>query len=85
MHSNKNLSADKFQLFNPATKRTGPCKVLEYNPQNQKVNLDFSDFAHLSNISNKFHSSLLKPFTPNDDIHFPDRKLNKPGPVEEYT
>ena len=83
MLSTKNLPADKFKLSKHSPKWTGPFKVLEYNPQNQNVTLDFSDFPDLSNISIKFHTSLLKPFTPNNDIHFPERKLNRPGPVEE--
>ena len=57
--------------------------MLKYNPQHENVRLDSSDFPELTNISNKVHSSLLKPFTPNDDIHFPERILNRPGPVVE--
>ena len=83
MLSTKNLPADKFKLCKLSPTWTGPFKVLEYNPQNQNVSLDFSDFPDPSDISNKFHTSLLKPFTPNDDIHFAERTLNRPGPVEE--
>ena len=83
MLSTKNRPADKFKLSKLSPKWTGRFKVLEYNPENQNVTLDFSDFPHLSNISNKFHTSLLKPFTHNDDIHVPERKLNRHGPVEE--
>ena len=83
MLSTKNPPADNFKLYKLSPKCTGPFKVLKYNPQNQNVTLDFSEFADLSNISNKFHTSLLKPFTPNDNIHFTERKLNTPGPVEE--
>ena len=79
----KNLLAHKFKLSKLSTKWTGPLKVLEYNHKNQNVSLDFSDFSDLSNISNKLHTSLLKPLPPNDDIHFPESKLNRPGPVEE--
>ena len=76
--------ANKFKLFKVSPTWTGPFQVREYNTHNHNVNLDFSDFPGLSNISNKFHTSLLKPFTPNDDIHFPAKKLNRPRPVEEH-
>ena len=83
MLATKNLGADKFKLYKLSPKCTGPFNILEYNLRNQNVTLDFSDFPELSNISNKFHTRLLKPFTHNDDIHIPVRKLNRPGAVEE--
>ena len=83
MLSTKNLPADKFKLSKLSPKWTGPFKVLKYDPQNQNVTLDVSDFSDLSNISNKFHNSLLKPCTPNDDIHFSERKLYRPATGEE--
>ena len=83
MLSTKYLPADKFKLYKLSPKWTGPFKVLQYNHQNQNITLDLSDFPDISKISNKFHSSLLKPFTRNDDIHFPARELNGPGSVEE--
>ena len=83
MFSTKNFPADTFKVHKLSLKCTGPVKVLEYNPQNQNVGLDFSDFAEFRNISNKFHTSLLPPFTPNDDLHLSERKLNSPGLVEE--
>ena len=81
--STKNLPADKFKLSKLSPTWAGPFKMLEYNHRNQNVTLDFTDFPEFSNISNKFHTSLLKPFTPNDDIHFSERKLNRPGTVEK--
>ena len=83
MLSTKHVPADKFKLSKLSTKWTGPLQVLQYNPQDQNVSLTFSDFPELSNISNKFYSSLLKPCTPYDDIHFPERELNRPCLVEE--
>ena len=83
MLSTKNLPVDNFTLSKLSPTWTGPFKVLEYNPENQNVTLYVSDFPDLSNISNKFHTSLLKHFTPNDDIHFTERKRNVPGPVTE--
>ena len=83
MLSTKKLPADKFKLSKLSPKCTGPFKVLKYNPPNQNVTLDFSDFPDLSNITNKFHTSLLKHYIPNDDIYFSERKLNRPGPVTE--
>ena len=83
MLSTKNLPADKFKVCKVSPKWTGTFKVLKYKHQNHNVTLDFSDLTELSNISNKFYTSLLKPFTPNDDIHFQQRKLNRPGTVED--
>ena len=83
MLSTKNLPADKFKLYKRSPKWTGTFQVLEYKSQNQNVTLDISDFSDLRNISNKFHTSLLKPFTPNNDIQFPERNLNRPSPVVE--
>ena len=83
MLSTKNLPVDKFQLYKLSPKWTGPFKVLQYNTTNQNVSLDYSHFPELSNIRNKLHTSLLKPFTPNDDIYFLARKQNRLEPVEE--
>ena len=83
MLSTNNLPADKFKLSNLSSKCTVRFIMLQYNSRNQNVNVDFSDFPELSNISTKFHTSLLKPFTRNDEIYLPESELNRPGPVEE--
>ena len=83
MLSSRDLPADKLKLSKLSTKWTGPSNVLQYNPQNQNVTVDFTDLPDLIHISNKLHTSLLKPFIRNDDIHFPQRQLHRPGPVEE--
>ena len=71
MLSTKNLPADEFKLSNLLPKWIGPLKGLQYNHRNQHVTLDFTDVPELSNIRNKFDTTLLKPFIPNDDIRFP--------------
>ena len=83
IHSTKKLRADKVKLSKQSPKWTGSFNVLKYNLQNHNVSHDFPHFPELSNISNKFHTSLRKPFTPNDDIHFPEIIQNRPGAVEE--
>ena len=83
MLSTKNLPVDKFKLSKLLSKLTGPCKVLEHNPGYQYLTLDFFDFPDFTNISNTFHISHYKHFPANDDIHVLERKLNRPGPVEE--
>ena len=83
MLSIKDFPAGKFKLYKLSPKWIGSFKVLEYNPRDQNVLFDFSDFPELSNISNKFHTSLLKPLTPNVHIHSSERKLNRPSPVED--
>ena len=83
MLSTKNLPAEKFKVSKLSPTWTGPCKVLECNAQNQNGSLDCCDFPELSNICNKFNSSLLKPFTLDDYIDFSERKLNRPAAVEE--
>jgi Chromo (CHRromatin Organisation MOdifier) domain len=47
------------------------------------------DLPNQPNIFPTFHTSLIKPFVDNDDIKFPGRSLEKPGPIvvdgtEEY-
>ena len=79
----KHLPADEFKLCEFTPKWTGPFKVPEYNPRNPNVKLDISDFPELSNICNKFHNSLLKPFKPNDNNPFTEWNLKRPGPVED--
>ena len=83
MLSTRNLPVDKFQPYKVSPEWTGPFKDLEYNPPHQNIIFNFSDFPELSNISTKFHTSLLEPFTPNNHVHFANRKLNQPGPVAE--
>ena len=84
MLSTKNLPVDKFKLSKFSTKWTGHSNMPEYNPQNQNVIFEFSYLLELSNISNMFHTTLLKPFTADDDIHLPQWKLNYAALVEEY-
>ena len=66
----KDLPTDKCKLFELSTKCTRPFTVLKYNAQNQIVTREFSHFLVLSNISNMLHTSSLKLFLPNDDLHF---------------
>ena len=48
----------------------------------EHTTLDLSELPDLQYFTNSFHTSLIKPYIPNNDIMFPTRKLNKPGTVE---
>jgi len=61
----------------------GPVPVIKANNIRQTYNLDLSDYPELSRITPTFHTSLIKPYQPNDDNKFPTRKLGQPGPVEK--
>jgi len=61
----------------------GPVPVIKANNIRQTYTLDLSDYPELSKIIPTFHTSLIKPYQPNDDNKFPTRKLGQPGPVEK--
>ena len=57
----------------------GPYIVTDVNPEASTVTLDT---PQTPNLFPTFHSSHVKPFKPNDDLKFPRRTINKPGPIE---
>jgi hypothetical protein len=64
----------------------GPYLVVDVNSESSTVTLDL---PNAPNTFPTFHTSLIKPFIPNDDTKYPKRTLEKPGPVvvdghEEY-
>jgi len=61
----------------------GPVPVTKANNTRQTYTLDLLDYPELSKIIPTFHTSLIKPYQPNDDNKFPTRKLEQPGPVRE--
>ncbi|KAJ3492390.1 hypothetical protein NLI96_g66 [Meripilus lineatus] len=56
----------------------GPYKVLRAYPDSSTYTLDLPPTMK---IFPTFHSSLLKPYLPNDDDLFPDRAHPQPGPI----
>ncbi|OJT04019.1 Transposon Tf2-7 polyprotein [Trametes pubescens] len=66
----------------------GPYTILHAHPDTSVYTLDLPPAMK---IFPTFHSSLLKPFRPNDDERYPSRAHPRPGPiitedgVEEYT
>ena len=61
----------------------GPVPVITANNIRQTYTLDLSEYPELSRIIPTFHTSLIKPYQPNNDNKFPTRKLGQPGPVEK--
>jgi len=61
----------------------GSVLVIRANNIRQTYTLDLSDYPKLSKITPTFHTSLIKPYQPNNDNKFPTRKLGQPGPVKE--
>ncbi len=54
----------------------GPFKILHAYPESSVYTLDLPDSMR---IFPTFHSSLLKPFVPNDSTLFPSRERPRPG------
>jgi len=61
----------------------GPVPIKKANNTGQTYTLDLSDYPKLSKITPTFHTSLIKPYQPNNDNKFPTRKLEQLGPVKE--
>jgi hypothetical protein len=57
----------------------GPYVVINTNENASTVTLDI---PNQPNIFPTFHTSLVKPFKDNDNIKFPSRTLDKPGPID---
>jgi len=60
----------------------GPFPITQVNKWKQSYHLDVSEYPELSRITPVFHTNLLKPYTPNDNIKFPSRSLKRPEAVE---
>jgi hypothetical protein len=56
----------------------GPYLVTNSFPETSTVTLDI---PHAPNIFPTFHTSHVKPFIPNDNLKFPSRTLERPGPI----
>ena len=57
----------------------GPYLVMDVNPNVSTVTLDI---PQMLNLFPTFHTSHVKPFKHNNDIKFPHRTIDKPGPIE---
>ena len=73
-------------------KRTGEQRVAKFMPHFDgpyivtDVNMEAStvtlDIPQTPNLFPTFHSSHVKPLKPNDNIKFPQRTIDKPGPIK---
>ena len=61
-------------------KWSGPFTVKKFFPETANICLDL---PHNWKIHNIFHTSLVKPYHPNDDMKFPGRSHKRPPPVPE--
>ena len=57
----------------------GPYIMTDVNMEASTITLDIPQTL---NLFPTFHSSHVKPFKPNDDIKFPWRTIDKPGPIK---
>ncbi|KAF8804576.1 hypothetical protein BYT27DRAFT_7009359, partial [Phlegmacium glaucopus] len=57
----------------------GPYLVTDVNNNTSTVTLDI---PQTPNLFPTFHTSHIKPFTPNDNLKFPNCTLHKPGPLD---
>jgi len=53
----------------------GPVPIIKTNNTRQTYTLALSDYPELSKIIPTFHTTLIKPYQPNNDNKFPTRKL----------
>jgi hypothetical protein len=72
--STVNLNLPKSRACKLAPKYIGPFRVTDANPGTSNYTLDLSDELKARNIHPNFHSSLLRPYEPNDDAIFPNRE-----------
>jgi hypothetical protein len=56
----------------------GPFEVIKAFPESSAYTLHLPE---VTKIFRTFHSSLLRPYMENDDILFPSRKFDRPGPI----
>ena len=61
----------------------GPFTILLANYKRNNYSLDLSSDPSLNLIYHTFHVSKVKPYVNNNSILFPQRQLEKPGPVSE--
>jgi hypothetical protein len=79
--STKNLP-ERYQNNKLTPRWFGPFTITNVYEWRQSYELDLSEYPDLLNISNCFHTSLIKPYRENLHDLFPTRTLAQPGPVE---
>jgi hypothetical protein len=57
----------------------GPYVVIDTHLEASTITLDM---PNAPNLFPTFHTSHVKPWNPNDDIKFPSRTIENPGPIE---
>ena len=71
--STKNLKLPKGRARKLLPKFLGPYKIAKAHPEASAYQLELPDELKARGIFPKFHASLLRPYTPNDDSLFPHR------------
>ena len=59
----------------------GPFKIIRAEPKTSNYKLELLPKVDFTSIHPNFHSSLLRPYHPNDPEQFPKREPPRPGPV----
>jgi Reverse transcriptase (RNA-dependent DNA polymerase)/RNase H-like domain found in reverse transcriptase/Integrase zinc binding domain/Chromo (CHRromatin Organisation MOdifier) domain/Retrotransposon gag protein len=59
----------------------GPFKIIRAEPETSNYKLELLPKVDFTSIHPNFHSSLLRPYHPNDPEQFPKREPPRPGPV----
>lgn len=84
--STKNFSLPKGVSRKFAMKFIGPCKIIRVISANTSYEIDLPADLRARGIHPVFHTSLLRPHVPNDDVRFPGRRqipVSDFGPVDE--
>ena len=71
--STKNLKLPKGRARKLLPKFLGPYKIVTAHPEASAYQLELPEELRARGVFPKFHASLLRPYTPNDDNLFPHR------------
>ena len=72
--STKNLTLPKGRAWKLVPKFIGPYKVIEAHNRASMVTLKLPPELTSRRITTTFHTSLIRPFVPNDEVHFPKKE-----------
>ena len=72
--STKNLALPKGRAWKTVPKFIGPYKILEAHNRASTVTLKLPPELTSRRITPTFHTSLVRPFVPNDEVQFPKRE-----------
>jgi hypothetical protein len=78
MLSMENIKRKTTNVSKLQSKFEGPMEVVKYYLDTDNIKLKLPPGWKIHDI---FHTSLIKPYNRNDDIKFPGRSYEKPGPA----